>query len=144
MADRYREQHATKFNERKHSTDAGNYIGRVIRIEGLHKDGSAFPIELVVSSWTTDDGVFFSGVIRNVEDAEIRKVFRKENCLNNNRGYVSRQEKLDYWKEYNNRIDIKEKRHQRICTDVICPHCLAIIQRRSFNRHLRRSDHSSE
>lgn len=66
MPERYRDQHLKKFEERKTRSGSEDYIGRVIRIEGLDKDGNVFPIELVVSSWSTTEGVFFSGVIRSV------------------------------------------------------------------------------
>ena len=66
-------------NEKKDKLEEkykGTYRGNVLVLEGLHKDGSEFPIELVVSSFKTSEGTFFSGIIRDVsaiEDARIKQ-----------------------------------------------------------------------
>lgn len=41
-------------------------IGKTIELVGMTKTGDEFPVELSLASWTTHDGVFFSGIIRNI------------------------------------------------------------------------------
>ncbi|OIP38371.1 MAG: hypothetical protein AUK47_12040 [Deltaproteobacteria bacterium CG2_30_63_29] len=40
-------------------------------LKAVRKDGTAFPIELTLSRWTNADGIFFSGIIRDIEDRVI-------------------------------------------------------------------------
>jgi two-component system sensor kinase FixL len=41
-------------------------IGRTAELEGLRKNGEAFPLELSLSTWTTREGTFFTGIIRDI------------------------------------------------------------------------------
>ncbi|TWA87363.1 PAS domain S-box-containing protein [Azospirillum brasilense] len=41
-------------------------IGR--EVEGRHKDGSIFPIELAVTEWTAGERRFFTGIVRNITE----------------------------------------------------------------------------
>lgn len=40
--------------------------GRVLRLSALRRDGSQVPVELTISVWDQDDGVLFTGLIREV------------------------------------------------------------------------------
>jgi PAS domain S-box-containing protein len=42
------------------------HIGTTMEMVGMTKAGDEFPIELSLASWRTHEGVFFSGIIRNI------------------------------------------------------------------------------
>ncbi len=49
-------------------------IGTTVRVAGVRKDGSEFPVELSLATWLTDGERFFSGILRDVtEQAELSK-----------------------------------------------------------------------
>lgn len=64
MPVRYRDAHQRGL-ERITSTGETRLIGRTIELEGLRKDGTEFPIELSLASWTSEKRVFYSGIIRD-------------------------------------------------------------------------------
>jgi PAS domain S-box-containing protein len=37
-----------------------------VEIEGLHKNGAILPVELSISKWEVEEGVFFTGIIRDI------------------------------------------------------------------------------
>jgi PAS domain S-box-containing protein len=49
-------------------TGKSTYLGKTFEFRGLHKDGSEFPVELNVSHWFTNKGIFFSGILRDVTE----------------------------------------------------------------------------
>jgi PAS domain S-box-containing protein len=73
IPDRYKQQHLEKFEKRLKSEGDYNYMGNIVHINGLRKDGTEFPVELVVTSWATEDGVFFSGIIRDL--SQLKKTY---------------------------------------------------------------------
>ncbi len=58
---------------------ASRVIGRPVELQGLRKDGTDVPVELSLATWTTTEGTFFSGIIRDIterkraEDAQHRQ-----------------------------------------------------------------------
>ncbi len=62
---RYREAHANG-SARTTLPHDFHMIGKTAELRGLRKDGSEFPVEISVASWNTDEGVYFSAIIRDV------------------------------------------------------------------------------
>jgi hypothetical protein len=90
-----------------------------------------------------------------IENDEL--MIHKDNklCLNMKRAIQTREERAEsarnYMEEYNKRAEVlarnkvyKKNKYDRekgyLAQDVICPHCLAIICRSSFVRHLKHID----
>lgn len=67
MPERYREAHLRGV-QRLLSTGESYLIGHTIEFEGRRKDGTEFPFELSLSSWTTDSGTYFSGILRDISE----------------------------------------------------------------------------
>ncbi len=53
------------------STGEARVIGKTIELVGKRNDGSEFPVELSLASWKTDDGTFFSGILRDVTERKV-------------------------------------------------------------------------
>ncbi len=67
IPERYREAHKKGIG-RVISTGESNIIGKTVELVGLRKDGSEFPLELSLSKWKTKEGIFFSGIVRDITD----------------------------------------------------------------------------
>jgi len=67
MPERYRDAHRAGI-ARMVATGRGRLIGTSVELEGLRADGSEFPLELSLGSWTQDGRTCFSAVIRDLTD----------------------------------------------------------------------------
>ncbi len=67
MPDRYVASHVEGM-ERVNTTDETHIIGRTVELYGLRKDGSEFPLELSLATWTTSGGTFYTGIIRDITE----------------------------------------------------------------------------
>ena len=65
MPQQYREAHARGL-ARMAATGQSRVMGSVIELHGLTKGGTEFPIELSLATWSTDAGIFYSGIIRDI------------------------------------------------------------------------------
>ncbi|MCZ6671398.1 MAG: PAS domain S-box protein [Verrucomicrobia bacterium] len=67
MPERYRDKHQEGMKRLK-ATGKPRVIGKTVELHGLRKDGSEFPLELSLSTWSTEEGSFYSGIIRDITE----------------------------------------------------------------------------
>ncbi len=67
IPERYRDLHK-KGLLRFVKTGKPRIVGTRVEIEGLRKDGVEFPIELSLASWKTEEGLFFTSIIRDITE----------------------------------------------------------------------------
>lgn len=77
MPERYRANHLAGL-KRITSTGESNVIGRIVEMHGLRKDGTEFPLEISISSWKTEKGIFFSGIIHDITERKKAEEMRLE------------------------------------------------------------------
>lgn len=65
MPHRYREAHQAGI-ARLGTTGETRIMGRTVELHGLRKDGTEFPLELSIGIGKTPEGVFYSGIIRDI------------------------------------------------------------------------------
>jgi PAS domain S-box-containing protein len=65
MPERYREAHRRGMH-RLNTTGQAKLIGKAVELHGLRKDGTEFPLELSLASWETEEGKFYSGIVRDI------------------------------------------------------------------------------
>ena len=67
MPARYRDAHAAGLL-RLQQTGQSRLIGKPIELHGLKGDNTEFPLELSLATWTSADGRFFSGILRDITE----------------------------------------------------------------------------
>ncbi|MGQ0810782.1 MAG: PAS domain S-box protein [Nitrospiraceae bacterium] len=67
MPARYREVHETGL-ARVVGTGQTRVVGKTVELVGLTKQGREFPLELSRAWWSTQEGSFFSGIIRDITE----------------------------------------------------------------------------
>jgi PAS domain S-box-containing protein len=67
MPERYRDAHRAGM-ARFLATGEGRLVGSTIEVEGLRADGTEFPLELSLGTWSQNGQRCFSGVLRDVSD----------------------------------------------------------------------------
>jgi PAS domain S-box-containing protein len=65
MPERYRRLHKEGM-ARYLATGETRVLGKTVELEGMRLDGSEFPLELSLSSWSTSEGAFFIASIRDI------------------------------------------------------------------------------
>src|SRR5438105_3161129 len=76
MPESYRDRHRAGF-ERFRVGGRSQIIGKTIELEGLRKDGTIFPMELSLASWTSGDGTFFTGIVRDITERKRTEEMRR-------------------------------------------------------------------
>jgi PAS domain S-box-containing protein len=67
MPERYHAAHQRGL-ERMGATGESALMGTVLELNGLRKDGLEFPLELTLSTWTSGEGRFYGGIIRDITE----------------------------------------------------------------------------
>ena len=67
MPARFQEPHRQGL-ERLRSTGQSRLLGKSVELQGRRKDGTEFPLELSLAGWSTEQGRFFTGIIRNIAE----------------------------------------------------------------------------
>jgi PAS domain S-box-containing protein len=81
MPEKYRQDHQEGLR-RVRETGKSRLEGQTVEMEGVRKDGAVFPIELSLSSWTTEKRRFFGGIIRDItERKKIQELSRSNQEL---------------------------------------------------------------
>lgn len=65
MPKKYRSRHTSSLNALAAGGEP-HILGQLVQVDGIRKDGTIFPIELVLSSYTVNEKKFFSGIIRDI------------------------------------------------------------------------------
>ncbi len=60
------------------TTGEKHIIGKKLEMIGLRKDGTEFPIELTVSYWKSESGLFFGAIIRDITDRRKIETIRED------------------------------------------------------------------
>lgn len=91
MPPRYRDAHHHALS-RFISVEHSRLIGKTLELEGLRKDGTSFPIELSLGSWQTDEGIAFSGFIRDIgQRKRIEQELQRRTALERSIASICRQ-----------------------------------------------------
>ena len=91
--------------ERVSSGGEMHVIGKTVDLEGEHKEGHVFPIELSLSTWENSGSRFYSGIIRDITE---RKKAEQE-ILNSRAELAEKALKL---KEANEEVQVKNEQLQ--------------------------------
>jgi PAS domain S-box-containing protein len=67
MPEKFREAHR-KGLDRYLRTGEAHVLGSTLELAGLRKDGSEFPLQLTLSGWRTREGMFFTGLLRDMTE----------------------------------------------------------------------------
>jgi PAS domain S-box-containing protein len=89
MPERYRRAHREGLS-RFIGTGESRIVGSTVEVEGQRKDGSEFPLELSLASWTTAGGRFVSGILRDITERK-----RAEEALRQTEERLRHAEKME-------------------------------------------------
>lgn len=67
MPERYRDAHRQGM-KRYLATGAERVIGQSVELVGLRQDGSTFPLDLSLTTWTMDGATYFTAIIRDITE----------------------------------------------------------------------------
>jgi PAS domain S-box-containing protein len=69
MPPRYRDAHQRGL-ERLQAIGESHLLGQTMTLQGLRQDGSEFAVELSLATWHTEEGTFYSGILRDITERQ--------------------------------------------------------------------------
>lgn len=70
MPERFQEAHRQGLRRYLETREA-RVIGKNVELTGRRQDGTEFPVELSLSTWTTAEGTFFTGILRDITSRKV-------------------------------------------------------------------------
>jgi len=77
MPERFRSMHRDGM-QRILAKGNPNIIGKTVEMAGLRKDSSEFAMELSLATWETKEGIFFTGIVRDITVRKLTEVALKK------------------------------------------------------------------
>ncbi len=101
MPEQYREVHSRQF-ERLRSTGKSWNKGKTLESQGLRKDGREFQVEISLAAWKTEEGTFFTCILRDITERKktLEKIREQAALLDKAHDAISVQDlehRLIYW-----------------------------------------------
>jgi two-component system cell cycle sensor histidine kinase/response regulator CckA len=101
MPEHYREIHSREL-ERLRSTGESKNKGKTLESQGLRKDGRKFPVEISTAIWKTEEGKFFTCILRDIiERKKAEEMIREQAALLDKAhdaiGLRNLEQNLIYW-----------------------------------------------
>ncbi|MBV9183027.1 MAG: PAS domain S-box protein [Acidobacteria bacterium] len=95
MPERFRERHRYGL-KRYHQVGESHVLGKTLELAGLRRDGTEFPLQLSLASWTARNQRFFTGVLRDISERkriedEIRDLNRQMERRNAELSAINRE-----------------------------------------------------
>jgi len=77
MPERFRQMHERAV-DRARETGSLYFAKHVREVAGRRKDGTEFPVEVSISAWKGRDGVFFTGIVRDISERKQAEEAQRE------------------------------------------------------------------
>jgi PAS domain S-box-containing protein len=77
IPERFRNSHL-KFLQQAASRGNSKRIDKTVEFYGLKKDGSEFPVELSLAAWRPAEGIYFTGIVRDITERKMAEEALRE------------------------------------------------------------------